>query len=57
MVSTKAFETTTSIEGDGFKGVGVVDTPMCCAVKLFIMKRTKFLRSWKKMTFNQIINR
>jgi hypothetical protein len=29
MVSTTTSETTTTIEGDGFQGVGIVDNPMC----------------------------
>jgi hypothetical protein len=57
MVSTIAFETTTSFEGDGFKGMGIVDNRMCCATKLVVVRRNKTLRSWKKMMFNQIINR
>jgi hypothetical protein len=36
MVSTIASETTTTIEG-----VGIVDNPMCCVVKLVVVKRNK----------------
>jgi hypothetical protein len=39
MVSTTTFETTTTIEGDGFEGVGIVDNPMCSGAKLVAMKR------------------
>jgi hypothetical protein len=41
MVSTIVSETTTTIEGDVFDGVGIVDNIMCCAVKLVIVKRNK----------------
>jgi len=38
-VSTTTSKTTIVIEGYGFKGVGIVDNPMCCAAKLVAMKR------------------
>jgi hypothetical protein len=41
IVSTTTFETTVVIKGDGFKGVGIVDNPMCCVVKLFVVKRNE----------------
>jgi hypothetical protein len=41
MVSTIASNTTTTIEGDGFEGVDIVDNPMCCAAKLVAMKRNE----------------
>jgi len=57
MVSTTTSETTTVVKGDGFEGVGIVDNPMCCATKLVVVKGRKLLKSWNKMTFNQIINK
>jgi hypothetical protein len=41
MVSTIAFKTTTDVEGDGFKGVGIVDNLVCCSAKLVIIKRNE----------------
>jgi hypothetical protein len=41
MVSTTASETTTTIEGDGFEGVGIVENPMCCEAKLVEVKRNE----------------
>ncbi len=41
MVSTTTFKTTTTVEGDGFKGVGIMDNPMCCVAKLVTMKRNE----------------
>jgi hypothetical protein len=41
MVSITTSETTTTVEGDGFEGVGMVDNLMCCAVKLVVVKRNK----------------
>ncbi len=41
MVSTIASKTTTSVEGDGFEGVGIMDNPMCCVAKLVAVKRNK----------------
>jgi hypothetical protein len=41
MVSTIASKTTTSVEGDGFEGVGIMDNPMCCVAKLVVVKRNK----------------
>ncbi len=41
MVSTITFETTIAVEGDGFEGVGIVDNPMCCAIKLVVVKRNE----------------
>ncbi len=45
MVSTTAFEATIAIEGDGFEGVGIMDNPMCCVVKLVVMKRNETFKT------------
>jgi hypothetical protein len=41
LVSITACETTITVEGDGFEGVGIVDNLMCCAVKLVAVKRNE----------------
>ncbi len=48
IVSTTTFETTIVIREDGFKGVGIVDNPMCCAVKLFVVKRNETFKIVKE---------
>jgi hypothetical protein len=41
MVSITTSKTTTTVEGDGFEGVGIVDNLMCRAIKLVIVKRNE----------------
>ncbi len=41
MVSTTTSETTIVVEGNGFEEVGIVDNPMCCVVKLVVVKRNE----------------
>jgi len=44
MVSITTSKTTTTIEGDGFEGVGVMDNLMCRVVKLVVVKRNEFFK-------------
>jgi hypothetical protein len=32
---------TTTVEGDGFEGMGIVDNPICCVAKLVGVKRNE----------------
>jgi hypothetical protein len=48
MVSTTTFETTTTIEGDGFEGVGIMDNPMCCVVKFVCNERNENFKIWEE---------
>ncbi len=41
LVSTMASETTTTVEGDGFEGVGLMDNAMCCATDMVAVRRNE----------------
>jgi hypothetical protein len=45
MVLTTASKTTIAIEGDGFEGMGIMDNPMCCVVKLVVVKRNETFKT------------
>ncbi len=41
MVSMTTSKTTTTIEGDVFEGVDIMENPMCCVTKLVVVKKNK----------------